>query len=207
MAVKEDLIGRKEMRRIYFPVIVMCVVVLLLCAAAQAYPPLTAVIHTSKGDIRLTLLPDKAPLTVMNFVNLSTRGFYNGLTFHRVIPNFMIQGGDPVGNGSGGPMYQFRDEISPDLKHDKGGVLSMANAGPNTNGSQFFITHVPTPWLDGRHTIFGRVKGPEDQKVVNSIVAGDKITSIDIQGDYKDLAAKYKDQTDKWDRILKMVGK
>lgn len=153
---------------------------------------LKATIHTSKGDIRLNLFPDRAPLTVLNFVNLSSKGFYNGLTFHRVIPNFMIQGGCPLGTGTGGPGYRFRDEFSPYLKHDKPGFLSMANAGPNTNGSQFFITHVPTPWLDNKHTIFGQVVGPEDQKVVNSIVAGDKINSIEIEGDYSKLAEQYK---------------
>ena len=172
-----------------------------------AYPPITATIHTTKGDIRLNLFPDMAPLTVLNFVNLSKRGFYDGLTFHRVIPNFMIQGGCPIGNGTGGPMYQFRDEISPNLKHDRPGVLSMANSGPNTNGSQFFITHGPTPWLDGKHTIFGRVAGPEDQKVVNSIQVGDKIKSITIDGDYKALADRYKEQLEKWNRALKMVNK
>ncbi len=156
---------------------------------------LTVTLHTTKGDIRLKLFPDKAPLTVLNFVNLTKRGFYNGLTFHRVIPNFMIQGGDPAGNGTGGPGYKFKDEFSADLKHSKPGILSMANAGPGTNGSQFFITHVPTPWLDGKHTIFGEVVDAQDQKVVNSIVAGDKINTATIDGDYSKLAEQYKDQT------------
>jgi len=164
--------------------------------------PLKATIHTSKGDIRLKLFPDQAPLTVLNFVNLSKRGFYNGLKFHRVIPDFMIQGGCPVGTGVGGPGYQFRDEFSRDLKHDKPGILSMANAGPDTNGSQFFITHVPTPWLDNHHTVFGEVLDAQDQKVVDSIVQGDKINSIEIEGDYSDLAEKYKDQLDKWNKVL-----
>jgi peptidyl-prolyl cis-trans isomerase B (cyclophilin B) len=168
---------------------------------------LKATMHTTKGDIRLNLFPDKAPLTVLNFVNLSKRGFYDGLTFHRVIPNFMIQGGDPTGNGTGGPGYKFKDEFSPDLKHSKPGILSMANAGPGTNGSQFFITHVPTPWLDGKHTIFGEVVGPEDQKVVNSIVVGDKINSITIEGDYTKLADQYKDQLDSWNKTLEKMGK
>ena len=163
---------------------------------------LTATINTTKGDIRLKLFPDKAPLTVLNFVNLSKRGFYNSLHFHRVIPNFMIQGGCPLGTGTGGPGYRFNDEFSKDLKHDKPGKLSMANAGPNTNGSQFFITHVPTPWLDNKHSIFGEVVDTEDQKVVNSIATGDKINSITIEGDYSKLAEKYKDQLDKWNKIL-----
>jgi peptidyl-prolyl cis-trans isomerase B (cyclophilin B) len=163
---------------------------------------LQAVIHTTKGDIRLNLFPEKAPLTVLNFVNLSARGFYDGLIFHRVIPDFMIQGGCPQGRGTGGPGYKFRDEFSPDLKHDRPGILSMANAGPGTNGSQFFITHVATPWLDGRHTVFGSVVSDEDQKVVNNIVAGDRIKTITIEGDYRELAAKYKNQLDAWNKIL-----
>jgi peptidyl-prolyl cis-trans isomerase B (cyclophilin B) len=167
-----------------------------------AYPKLQATMKTTKGDIRLNLFPDKAPLTVLNFVNLSKKGFYNGLAFHRVIPNFMIQGGCPFGNGTGGPGYKFKDEFSPDLKHDKPGMLSMANSGPNTNGSQFFITHVPTPWLDNKHTIFGQVVDAKDQSVVNSIVAGDKIISISIEGDDSKLAEQYKDQLDKWNSML-----
>jgi peptidyl-prolyl cis-trans isomerase B (cyclophilin B) len=168
---------------------------------------LIVTLHTTKGDIRLKLFPDKAPLTVLNFVNLTKRGFYNGLTFHRVIPNFMIQGGDPAGNGTGGPGYKFKDEFSPDLKHSKPGILSMANAGPGTNGSQFFITHVPTPWLDGKHTIFGEVVDAQDQKVVDSIVAGDKITSATVEGDYSKLAEQYKDQLDTWNKALQSMGK
>jgi peptidyl-prolyl cis-trans isomerase B (cyclophilin B) len=167
-----------------------------------AYPKLQATMKTTKGDIRLNLFPDKAPLTVLNFVNLSKKGFYNGLAFHRVIPNFMIQGGCPLGNGTGGPGYKFKDEFSPDLKHDKPGMLSMANSGPNTNGSQFFITHVPTPWLDNKHTIFGQVVDAKDQVVVNSIAAGDKIISILIEGDESKLAEQYKDQLDKWNSML-----
>jgi peptidyl-prolyl cis-trans isomerase B (cyclophilin B) len=149
------------------------------------YPELTATIHTNKGDINLRLFPDQAPLTVLSFANLAKRGFYNDLTFHRVIPDFMIQGGCPLGTGTGGPGYRFKDEFSPDLRHDKPGVLSMANAGPGTNGSQFFITHVPTPHLDNRHTVFGRVIGPEDQKVVDSIVRGDTIKTIEIKRLYE----------------------
>jgi len=116
-----------------------------------------ATLKTDLGDIVLHLHSDRAPNTVNNFVFLARQGFYDGVTFHRVIGNFMAQGGDPTGTGSGGPGYRFADEIHPELRHDGPGVLSMANAGPNTNGSQFFITHVPTPWLDGKHTVFGKV--------------------------------------------------
>jgi len=127
---------------------------------------LTATMKTTKGDIRLRLFPDDAPLTVMNFINLSTKGFYNGLAFHRVIPNFMIQGGDPAGIGSGGPGYSFKDETSSSLTFNQPGRLAMANSGPNTNGSQFFITEVPTPNLNGHHTIFGQC---QDLDVVKKI--------------------------------------
>ena len=143
-------------------------------------------ISTSKGDILLRLEYQKTPMTVCNFVALAEgkmtaaggKAFYDGLIFHRVIKDFMIQGGDPLGNGSGGPGYRFPDEIDPSLKHDGPGVLSMANAGPGTNGSQFFITHVATPWLDGIHTVFGRVI--QGQDVVDAIQQGDKIESITI---------------------------
>lgn len=142
-----------------------------------------AAITTSKGTINLELFDDKTPKTVANFVNLSRRGYYDGLNFHRVISDFMIQGGCPNGIGNGGPGYQFEDEFDASLKHDVPGILSMANAGPGTNGSQFFITHVPTPWLDGRHSVFGKVLNDEDQAVVNSIVQGDKIVSVTVEGD------------------------
>ncbi|MDR2393608.1 MAG: peptidylprolyl isomerase [Treponema sp.] len=147
---------------------------------------LFARITTTRGDILVRLEYQKTPLTVCNFVALAegkmktsrTGPFYNGLRFHRVIDNFMIQGGDPSGNGSGGPGYQFPDEFHPSLKHDGPGVLSMANAGPGTNGSQFFITHVKTPWLDGKHSVFGKVV--QGQEVVNAIKQGDRINSITI---------------------------
>jgi peptidylprolyl isomerase len=147
---------------------------------------LFARITTVRGDIIVRLEYQRTPITVCNFVALAEgkmtaaggKPFYNGLTFHRVINDFMIQGGDPLGNGSGGPGYQFPDEIDPGLKHDGPGVLSMANAGPGTNGSQFFITHVATPWLDGNHTVFGRVV--RGQNVVNAIRQGDRILSVTI---------------------------
>src|SRR5215510_7345277 len=139
----------------------------------------TATIKTNRGDIRLKLYDDKTPKTVANFEKLAKDGFYNGLKFHRVIADFMIQGGCPKGTGTGGPGYTFEDEFHKDLKHTGPGILSMANAGPNTNGSQFFITHVATPWLDGKHTVFGRVLG-DGQKVVNAIKQGDAIEKATI---------------------------
>ena len=160
---------------------------------------LDAVFETSRGAIRVALAPDKAPLTVANFVNLARRGFYDGLSFHRVIDDFMIQGGCPEGSGRGGPGYRFEDETSNGLRHDRG-VLSMANAGPNTNGSQFFITHVPTPWLDGKHTVFGKVTQGLD--VVDAIKQGDKITSVKIEGDADAALAAKADRVSEWNRIL-----
>ena len=139
-----------------------------------------AVIRTRKGDIHLHLYGTKTPKTVKNFTELAKAGYYDGLDFHRVIPDFMIQGGCPFGRGHGGPGYQFADEFDPELRHDSPGILSMANAGPNTNGSQFFITHGPTGWLDGKHTVFGKVKSDDDMSVVNDIRQGDKILSVEI---------------------------
>ncbi len=127
----------------------------------------TARMETDKGEMVIELFAAKAPKTVNNFVFLARQGFYENVIFHRVIANFMVQGGDPTGTGTGGPGYKFQDEFDPNLKHDKPGVLSMANAGPNTNGSQFFITHVPTPWLDGKHSVFGQVS--EGMDVLMSI--------------------------------------
>ena len=165
------------------------------CGRRRLADGLYAEMETSKGKILLQLEFEKTPLTVANFVGLAegkkhySKGaseapkkqdnpFYDGLTFHRVIPDFMIQGGDPLGNGTGGPGYKFRDEFDPSLRHTGPGILSMANAGPRSNGSQFFITHKATPWLDDRHTIFGHVV--EGQDVVNSIAQGDTIKTIKI---------------------------
>ncbi|MEM1090154.1 MAG: peptidylprolyl isomerase [Pseudomonadota bacterium] len=136
----------------------------------------TATIETNRGTIRLELHDEKVPATVANFEKLAGQGFYDGLKFHRVINDFMIQTGCPEGTGRGGPGYRFEDEFDPELTHDGPGVLSMANAGPNTNGSQFFITHVPCPHLDGRHSVFGRVL--EGQDVVDAIEQGDTMTRV-----------------------------
>ena len=140
----------------------------------------TATIQTKHGDIRLKLHDDKAPKTVANFEKLANDGFYDGLTFHRVIADFMIQAGCPKGNGSGGPGYTFEDEFHKDLKHTGPGILSMANAGPNTNGSQFFITHVSTPWLDNKHSVFGEVI-ENTQEVVDAVRQGDKMEKVTVQ--------------------------
>lgn len=177
-----------------------------IAGAATPAAPVTdirIVMHTSRGDIHATLFASKAPITVANFLNLSSHEFYNGLSFHRVIPDFMIQGGDPAGTGAGGPGYKFADEFAPGLKHDRGGLFSMANSGPGTNGSQFFITHVPTPWLDGKHAIFGAVDNAKDQEVVNAIKQGDKITSIDIVDSPESLFAAQSSQIANWNKSLK----
>lgn len=182
----------KQTRWISYIVVLLLLIFTVGVSMAADNQPLAdglyAKILTSKGDILIQLEFEKTPLTVTNFVGLAEgtknsnrdKGirFYDGLIFHRVIPDFMIQGGDPDGNGTGGPDYTFPDEIDSTLKHDAPGILSMANAGPGTNGSQFFITHTKTPWLDGKHTVFGRViKG---QDVVNAIRKGDTIKTIEI---------------------------
>ena len=161
-----------------------------------------ATITTSRGAIRLNLFPEQAPVTVANFVNLASRGYYDGLKFHRVLANFMIQGGCPRGTGTGGPGYQFEDEFDPSRRHDRPGRLSMANAGPGTNGSQFFITHVPTPWLDDKHSIFGEVAGAEDQAVVDAIAQGDAIESVTVAGDTGALLAAQGDRVADWNARL-----
>ena len=160
---------------------------------------LIATFDTDRGPIRIELAADKAPLTVANFVNLARRGFYDGLNFHRVIPDFMIQGGCPEGSGRGGPGYRFEDEANNGLGHDRG-VLSMANAGPNTNGSQFFITHVSTPWLNGKHTVFGKVI--EGLDVVDAVKQGDLIKSVKIEGDADAAMAAKADRVAEWNKIL-----
>lgn len=156
-------------------------------------------LETSKGVIELELYPEQTPVTCANFINLIQRGYYNGIVFHRVIPNFMIQGGDPTGTGMGGPGYKFEDEFNSSLRHSGSGILSMANSGPGTNGSQFFITHVETGWLDGKHTVFGRViKG---QNVVDSIQQGDKIIKATVTGDISVLQKEAK-RVAEWNKVL-----
>lgn len=156
--------------------------------------------ETTKGTIEATLFASKTPVTVANFLNLAKRGYYDGITFHRVIPDFMIQGGDPLGTGTGGPGYKFKDEFHPTLKHSKPGIFSMANAGPATNGSQFFITHLPTPHLDNRHSVFGETTKGQD--VVNAIVKGDKIKKIEILDSTDALFAAQKEQLAGWNKTL-----
>ena len=159
-----------------------------------------ATIETNKGSIKLELYPKEAPLTVADFANLAKRGYYDNLSFHRVIDDFMIQGGCPIGTGTGGPGYQFKDEFHPNRNHDKPGILSMANAGPGTNGSQFFITHLETPWLDNNHTVFGSVI-EDGQNIVESIEQGDSITSIQIEGEITS-DPEIQAQIDQWNEIL-----
>ena len=160
---------------------------------------LNAVFDTDRGQIKIELYPDKAPLTVASFVNLARKGFYDGLSFHRVIPDFMIQGGCPKGTGTGGPGYRFEDETDNGVKHERG-VLSMANAGPGTNGSQFFITHVKTDWLDGKHTVFGKVT--EGLEVVDAVKQGDAIKSVKIEGDAEAALAARADRVAEWNRAM-----
>jgi peptidyl-prolyl cis-trans isomerase B (cyclophilin B) len=169
-------------------------------AATDTLSDIRVVIHTSKGGIALTLFPSKAPLAVANFLNLAEHKFYDNLKFHRVVHGFMIQGGDPDGNGEGGPGYEFKDEIS-DLKFNKPGVLAMANRGQNSNGSQFFITHAPTPWLDGKFSILGQVTA--GQPTVNEIEQGDVIQSIDILDPTAPLFAAESAKIAEWDAALK----
>ena len=160
---------------------------------------LIANFDTSRGLIKVELFADKAPLTVANFVNLAQRGFYDGLNFHRVIADFMIQGGCPEGTGRGGPGYRFEDETRNGVPHERGS-LSMANAGPNTNGSQFFITHIKTDWLDGKHTVFGKVV--DGLEVVDAVKQGDVIKSVKIEGDADAARAARADRVAEWNRIL-----
>lgn len=154
---------------------------LALIASASFDQDIDLAIETTKGTINLTLFASKVPKTVANFIGLAKAGYYDNLFFHRVINDFMIQGGCPSGTGTGGPGYKFEDEFHPELKHDSPGILSMANAGPGTNGSQFFITHIATDWLDGNHTVFGKVNTDADQEVVNKIEMGDQIFSVSIK--------------------------
>jgi peptidyl-prolyl cis-trans isomerase B (cyclophilin B) len=167
---------------------------------AEELNPIDVTITTDEGDIEVTLFAARAPRTVANWLNLARQGFYDDLTFHRVVDDFMIQGGDPDGNGRGGPGYQFDDEFHPDLEHDSAGTLSMANSGPNTNGSQFFITHKPTPHLDGDHAVFGEVT--EGQDIVDSISEGDRILNVEIHDDPEPLFDLKSDRIEEWNEAL-----
>ena len=160
-------------------------------------------IMTDKGDININLLPEKSPVTVANFVNLAKKGYYDGLKFHRVIDNFMAQGGDPTGTGAGGPGYRFEDEVNNGLNFSKAGKLAMANAGPGTNGSQFFITTVPTEWLNGNHTIFGEVVSDDDLKVVKKLSNGDVMKKVVVEGDVDAFLKTQKNRVDSWNKTLK----
>ena len=157
---------------------------------------------TNKGEININLLPEKSPVTVASFVNLVKNGYYNGLKFHRVIEDFMAQGGDPTGTGMGGPGYRFEDEVDNGLDFSVPGKLAMANAGPGTNGSQFFITTVPTEWLNGNHTIFGEVVSDSDLEVVKLLSNNDIMERVEIEGDVKEILDNYKDRISEWNLIL-----
>ena len=161
-----------------------------------------AVIKTNKGKINLNLFSEAAPVTVLNFVNLANRGYYDNTIFHRVIDDFMAQGGDPTGTGMGGPGYSFGDEVYNGYLFDKPGYLAMANAGPNTNGSQFFITTVITEWLNNNHTIFGEVVSESDLEIVKSLKNNDKIEKIEIFDLDKEFLDKHKDILEKFNSVL-----
>ncbi|HUF64105.1 MAG TPA: peptidylprolyl isomerase [Verrucomicrobiales bacterium] len=163
-------------------------------------PDIRIQMKTDRGDIEAALFAEGVPVTVANFLNLASRGYYDGVTFHRVIPNFMVQGGDPTGTGRGGPGYQFEDEFRPHLKHDRAGVFSMANSGPHTNGSQFFITHGPQPHLDHRHSVFGRVT--EGQDVVDAIRQGDALVAIEILDAVEEFFESQQERIARWNAVL-----
>lgn len=186
--------------------LLMLSILMMMTVAVQSYSKeyrMKVKIITAKGDININLLPDKSPVTVANFVNLAKKGYYNGLTFHRVIENFMAQGGDPNGTGTGGPGYQFEDEVDNGLNFSKAGKLAMANAGPGTNGSQFFITTVPTEWLNGNHTIFGEVVSDADLSVVKKLSNGDVMTKVIVEGDVDAFLKTQKNRVDSWNKTLK----
>ena len=157
---------------------------------------------TNKGEININLLPEKSPVTVASFVNLVKNGYYNGLKFHRVIEDFMAQGGDPTGTGMGGPGYRFEDEVDNGLDFSVPGKLAMANAGPWTNGSQFFITTVPTEWLNGNHTIFGEVVSDSDLEVVKLLSNNDVMERVEIEGNVNEILDTYKDRVAEWNKVL-----
>ena len=178
----------------------------MMTVAVQSYSKeykMKVKIITAKGDVNINLLSDKSPVTVANFVNLAKKGYYDGLKFHRVIDNFMAQGGDPTGTGMGGPGYRFEDEVNNGLNFSKAGKLAMANAGPGTNGSQFFITTVPTEWLNGNHTIFGEVVSDADLAVVKKLSNGDVMTKVVVEGDIDAFLKTQKSRVDSWNKTLK----
>ena len=186
--------------------LLMLSILMMMTVAVQSYSKeykMKVKIITAKGDVNINLLPDKSPVTVANFVNLAKKGYYDGLKFHRVIDNFMAQGGDPTGTGMGGPGYQFEDEVNNGLNFSKAGKLAMANAGPGTNGSQFFITTVPTEWLNGNHTIFGEVVSDADLAVVKKLSNGDVMTKVVVEGDVDAFLKTQKTRVDSWNKTLK----
>ena len=186
--------------------LLMLSILMMMTVAVQSYSKeykMKVKIITAKGDININLLPDKSPVTVANFVNLAKKGYYDGLKFHRVIDNFMAQGGDPTGTGAGGPGYRFEDEVNNGLNFSKAGKLAMANAGPGTNGSQFFITTVPTEWLNGNHTIFGEVASEADLDVVKKLSNGDVMTKVVVEGDVDAFLKTQKTRVDSWNKTLK----
>ena len=186
--------------------LLMLSILMMMTVAVQSYSKeykMKVKIITAKGDVNINLLSDKSPVTVANFVNLAKKGYYDGLKFHRVIDNFMAQGGDPTGTGAGGPGYQFEDEVNNGLNFSKAGKLAMANAGPGTNGSQFFITTVPTEWLNGNHTIFGEVVSEADLDVVKKLSNGDVMTKVVVEGDIDAFLKTQKNRVDSWNKTLK----
>ena len=186
--------------------LLMLSILMMMTVAVQSYSKeykMKVKIITAKGDVNINLLSDKSPVTVANFVNLAKKGYYDGLKFHRVIDNFMAQGGDPTGTGMGGPGYRFEDEVNNGLNFSKAGKLAMANAGPGTNGSQFFITTVPTEWLNGNHTIFGEVVSDADLAVVKKLSNGDVMTKVVVEGDVDAFLKTQKNRVDSWNKTLK----
>ena len=186
--------------------LLMLSILMMMTVAVQSYSKeykMKVKIITAKGNVNINLLPDKSPVTVANFVNLAKKGYYDGLKFHRVIDNFMAQGGDPTGTGAGGPGYRFEDEVNNGLNFSKAGKLAMANAGPGTNGSQFFITTVPTEWLNGNHTIFGEVVSEADLDVVKKLSNGDVMTKVVVEGDIDAFLKTQKNRVESWNKTLK----
>lgn len=197
------------MKKTSLLIILLVVFGMLGCSSAEKKinkNDIRATLITNKGEINVFLYPDGAPLTVANFVNLAQRGYYDNLSFHRVVEDFVIQGGDPKGDGTGGPGYQFKDEFVDWLDFFQSGILAMANSGPGANGSQFFITMNPAETLNKKHTIFGELVGKDDSEIVEDIEEGDIIQTINIIGDTNWLLAEYKDKIDEWNEILTENG-